>query len=399
MNSEEMRVLDEIYEDVFGQTDLLKLIDGLVSASQGAKHHEVKFYLQSIHYAALRSITQAHVKYKLSEEDNRFPSIENSPRQLSEIPSLIDRLQNEKNSVPPRIVGELFSVCGRIAEAFNLIRKYQFRTDGAKTSNIMQPNRELIILDFPWLFVEQLSRLLQNNWYVACFMKDYHNSSVWGHYGDNHRGACLIFSPEERNGIRTLPMRKITGWSAGPNQSTKQIDRKYHWQTVQMRFHDVRYQERIEQIDFFQNIGVLPKPVLLRNWYADAAGNRSRCGSHIGSKEEELWREEYWNKFYRDITAKTRDWEYERECRLILQSSLLDLRDQNRRVLTYSFSSLKGIIFGINMTQGNKFTIIDIIRQKCAKKKRHNFDFYQAYYSHNTGMIERHKIDISFDHS
>ena len=323
INLNEMQILDEVCNDIYEKTDLFQLIDNLASAPQGAQHDEVTFYLQSIHTAALYSINRVHVKFELNEDVNSFPELEKPPMQLSELPGLIDQLQREEIPVPRQVIGGLFSLCGRIADGLNLVRKYQFRTEGKESENILLANRELVILDFPRLYVDQLSRLLHDRWYVACFMKDYRNSSVWGHYGNNHRGACLVFSSEKISGTHSLPVNKITGFSNSQNATTKRSETRYHCEVVQMKFHDVRYQEKIEQINFFQNIGVLPAFLLMRNWYSDASGNRSECGNHIGSSEEDSWREEYWSKFYRDITAKTLDWKYEKECRLILHSSLM----------------------------------------------------------------------------
>lgn len=31
------------------------------------------------------------------------------------------------------------------------------------------------------------------DWYSASFLTDNTNLAIWGHYGDNHRGTCLIF--------------------------------------------------------------------------------------------------------------------------------------------------------------------------------------------------------------
>ena len=79
---------------------------------------------------------------------------------------------------------------------------------------------------------------------------------------------------------------------------------------------------------------------------------------------------------------------------MILSSSISDLTDKTSRKLTYRFASLRGVIFGINMTDNDKMKIIDIVFEKCRSENRDDFEFFQAYYSHETNAIERHKLNI-----
>ena len=96
--------------------------------------------------------------------------------------------------------------------------------------------------------------------------------------------------------------------------------------------------------------------------------------------------------FYRDITIKTQDWEYEKEYRLILNSSLNNDTAKEDRILTYDFSSLKGIVFGIKTSMEDKLKIIEIIIKKCKETQRDNFEFFQAYYSPKDKNIQHRKI-------
>ena len=161
-----------------------------------------------------------------------------------------------------------------------------------------------------------------------------------------------------------------------------------------MEFHRITYQKEIEELDFFCSIGELPVNRLIERWYTSQAGVRSKCADHIAADNEALWREVYWRNFYRDISLKTEDWSYEKEVRLILTSSLVDFDQQSARQLTYKFESLAGIVFGINMSDEDKINIIDIILKKCQEENRTAFDFFQAYYSHETGFIEKEKLNI-----
>ena len=44
----------------------------------------------------------------------------------------------------------------------------------------------------PRRYVDYLASLVRPDWYTACFTTDINNSSMWAHYGDGHKGACLI---------------------------------------------------------------------------------------------------------------------------------------------------------------------------------------------------------------
>ncbi len=171
-----------------------------------------------------------------------------------------------------------------------------------------------------------------------------------------------------------------------------------HWDYSPMHFYNVSYADRVGEVDFFQSIGRVPVSALMQLWYTDEEGDVSESASHVanGGVDEEHWRRNYWDSFMRDITVKTRDWEYEQESRLILYGLLDDVLEERRRKLIYDFNSLKGIIFGIRTSDEHKMRIIEVIKRKCRVSGRADFKFYQAYYSHRDGDIQRREINLDF---
>ena len=224
-----------------------------------------------------------------------------------------------------------------------------------------------MIFDFPKVYVENLKNLPFHKWWTACFTKSYDNLSVWGNYADGHRGACLIF---------------------GDNLNWKPV--KY-WITS---FHEVSYENRLTEIDFFRSIGAGTVAEIMKTWYTDEDGNRSECASHIGDESEDTWRKDYWDNFFRIITTKNRDWKYEQEYRVILYDIIRGIVEKDDHTLTYDFKSLKGIIFGIKTSDEDKLKIIDIIKSKCAENNRTDFKFFQAYYSPDNGDIRKYEIHL-----
>ena len=155
----------------------------------------------------------------------------------------------------------------------------------------------------------------------------------------------------------------------------------------------MHYGEERNEVDFFRSLGQLPECKAMEIWYKDADGNVSECGSHFG-KDFETWKEGYWTTYYPDIIAKTRDWEYEEESRLILFSQISGLTEKAQRKLKYRFNSLKGIIFGIRTSDSDKLKAIEIISKKCSDTGRSDFQFYQAHYNHRTSGISKHRMNI-----
>ena len=163
----------------------------------------------------------------------------------------------------------------------------------------------------------------------------------------------------------------------------------------------VNYGAKLSEVDFFRSIARVTVGEAKELWYTDAEGNFSECGDHIprdgeiDNDDTIAWQKRYWHNFYRDITSKTRDWGYEQEWRLILEDRSNGLDEEENHTLTYDFSSLKGIIFGIRTPDEDRLEIINIIRRKCEEYKRTDFKFYQAEYSPEAGDIRKYEIPLS----
>ena len=153
-----------------------------------------------------------------------------------------------------------------------------------------------------------------------------------------------------------------------------------------MQFQKIDYNAEFENIIFFENLGRLTLSEL-SSWYLMENGEKSPIMSNIFANENK-WREEYWEKAKKRLLTKTKDWKYEKEYRLIINSFLKDKRDRQERIFQYNFNDLDGIIFGINTPQNAKEKIIDIVRQKCKDNNRQEFNFYQAYYCDKNKNIQ-----------
>ena len=369
-----LNLFEDICGRVFKKTDLNEFIAKIVDAKRTVHRDEILFYLQLLHDTALQKIQAAHIDHGLladGEGGKTFPPVF---RHVHKMIDLIPQIESK------RVLDIMFETSSRIIEEMFFGYKYIRRSE---STNNITVNQQLLICDFPKVYLAQLERLLFPDWYVACFMRDYRNSATWGHYGDNHKGACLIFRAETPSGRNSLTLNQLNGYS----------NNRELWKTSPMNFSEVKYGDKSGEIDFFRSIGRLPEEKLIEVWYSDIDGNLSECSDHLGTNTDS-WRKNHWNTFYAKTTIKTRDWEYEQESRLILYSLIGDLSEPEYRKLTYNFSSLKGVIFGIRTPDFDKLKIIETIQKKCQEKNRTDFGFFQAYYCHETGGIKKYQLGL-----
>ena len=387
-------ILDELCSSIFERCRLRPLIAGLANADHAVRRDELLLYLKAVHYIALEEIQKTHNRH-IGSPDVVTNELQLSyPKVLPQIPDLIQQSFHQDPKFNLSKLGALSSTFSRVYDNRVLIRKYHLRQRDKDGKQILQPNRDLILLDFPKIYISQIPRILYPSYYVACFLEDYRNSSLWGHYGDNHTGACLIFSARHVSGRPVLDLKRMVGGSGFKDSQSGEFVSKEIWKFSPVEFYKMDYQERLEELDFFRSIGILSVDALMSQWYTDRDGVLSKCSDHIGANSEQLWRDKYWKQFFEHLTIKTRDWSYEKEWRLVLWSSLMDLSKTSNRTLRYKFEDLKGIIFGINMSDEDKIDIIDIILKKCRQVDRRSFEFYQGYYSDESSSIELQKLDI-----
>ena len=372
-------LFDSIWEKVFNKFGLGGLSEKIANIKRRIRRDELLVYLWFTHAPIISEINKEFIKLGLVPE-SKPPLLGKLPELLTNIKyfELMEQIGDEKK------IEALYSGLYQITNKQKLALMYRLRTD---SNEIFEKNKRLLLFTFPEVYVKRLESFLWHQWYTACFMKNYHNSSAWGNYGDSHKGVCLIFEAVESNKSKGLALNKITGWGSDSKGRNEE-----HWNFTPMTFYEVRYAEKAVEIDFFRSMGTLPEPALMNLWYSDQDGNLSECGNHIGKDGDiDSWRKNYWDNFYPSIITKTKDWSYEQEHRLILKSLHGNL-EKSQRILNYDFNSLKGIIFGIRTSEEDKLKIIEIIERKCMEEKRTEFNFFQAYYSPQSADIRKFEI-------
>lgn len=379
--TEAMRNLQDGLVSWFFSNELIgKYSDALAQRKHPIRASEIATHLRNIHGAAFVSVVDHLHNNNLLAKTSEVEAMRTASNRmlLNSIETLNSLNHSSSRFNENEELGEtLFSSHNRVTDQINLV-------DLSRNSiSNEQKNRLLIQIFFPELYLREIDQLTYHNWYTASFMRNHRNSAAWGHYGDSHRGVCLKFKVDRRDGNDFIKLRGIRGWGAeGPIRSF-----------ADQPFHKVNYQADPIEVDFFKSLGAIPIPVISKEWYHDFRGNRStHTDGNLDFSEE--YRAEYHEKFIRFATTKSIDWQYEDEHRLVLRSFIFDLSDPKDRLLEYEFSCLDGIIFGIKTSTEDKLSIMKLIELKCRDHGRQDFNFYQAYYCTKNRSIENYKMPL-----
>lgn len=365
----EKNLFDDAWHKFLNVSNMQEVIKALANTKRKIRYKEIVVYLKTVHFTFLDQIQKSYIVHGLMSESE-------TPHQSEGLPDvtwLIERILNFIKGTEENEFDSLDNILSFSEEASNnLMLKLKHDiwelVKGVPRRYIVPMLNELSLSDFTQAYVDNLKNLPFPKWWTACFTESYDNLSIWAKYADGHRGACLIFKDN------------------------------LNWKSVKYRitgFRKVSYQNKPTELDFFRSIGAGTGAEIMKTWYTDEDGNRSECASHIGDESEgSTWQKDYWDNFFRIITTKNRDWEYEQEYRVILYDIVRGVVEKENHTLTYDFNSLKGIIFGMRTSTEDKMKIIDIIKSKCDENNRTDFKFFQADYSPENGDIRKYEIQL-----
>lgn len=230
------KFFESISDNFFSNEISIKLIKAISSRERKVRREELLLYLTSIHRIALEEIFSQYENYSFIEKRNnthKFKEEDLRKRTEKNLGDFVNMLNNL--DVSESIPNALFKAYIQIQEDYSLATSYRDR------HGISSPNKKMVFIDFPKTYITKIEELLYPDWYVACFMKDCKNSSVWGHYGDNHRGVCLIYNIELSDENPHIKLYKRVGYgSSGPI---------YNFSSC--HFYPVSYIDGYTQIDFF----------------------------------------------------------------------------------------------------------------------------------------------------
>ena len=382
------QLFKDVWQEVQGKCELEALAENIAKLEYSGLQHRVKraellYYLVLTHMHLLAAVQDVFVGYNFITEAQRIPT--RSSRATSLTINGYFELLKQISEINASTAEIWFSVAESVYRSHLLSHRFVFQ-------EIERKNAMFLLAGYPSAYLEQLSKMLWPNWYTACFVKEYRNSSIWANYADGHKGACLIFEGTEADDKGSLELRQITGWSSSNGDYDKE-----HWGFAPISFHKVDYKDKPDEVDFFSSMGQISQEALINLWYTSNSGDLSYCANKVigPSADVDIWRAEYWDNFYSNACFKSKDWEYEKEFRLILNGGFTRSLNSRQRTLSYDFISLKGIIFGMRMSDNDKWEIFATLTKKCRESHRTDFQFLQAYYSPETGDIRSYEIPVN----
>lgn len=319
------------------------IIETLSNRQDEIAKNELSFYLLSAHACALSLLKMCNISL------DRSKNIYNG---IIELKKIVD-----SKNLSPILFNDFVSIIK------NLSQQSTFKTN---VSN----NERFLLFNFVDVYLSELYKLIYPRNYIISFSETAHNSSMWGNYADGHKGICLIFNS---------------------NNNKIQLKQLFfdNYKTFDLEFKKVEYGVKYQKYEFFSNICRYIIPDLVELWYKDD-NNMSSIFSMSDRLFNDSKKDEYWDNVTKCVLTKSKDWEYEREFRLIIHSSINDRLDEKK--IFYNFDSLNGIIFGINTANTAKVEIINLIQEKCKNIGRNKFQFYQAYYCEKNNKIDYEKL-------
>lgn len=374
-NEEGRKLLDSVYELFFSNHLMAEYIECLTTRQ--IYRDELSAHLFSLHqnmlYCVYRAFEANNMPWPGLSFLTNFEKDRESFFKNTAIPFLKDRAKQAH-----RVEDDVFTRTVFNTNQMWLQKQYQAAENKKKVSG----NMDFLLVGFPSAFLQALETLTYPNWYTACFMTNCENSSIWGSYGDNHKGVCLKFRVETSN--KTFKIKLLAPVGTGSEGIIKQ--------QKNIEFRKVIYNAEHLPINFFQSLGNASTSSLEKFWYRDELGNISNSIDWLQNMNEQT-RDAHWKSFYDATSSKLKVWEHENEYRLILHPSSYNLQNASDRTLKYNFKSLEGIIFGVKTSDSDKIAIMQKIKKLCDVHSRSTFKFFQARYDQVHKTINYYELN------
>ncbi|PVZ42558.1 DUF2971 domain-containing protein [Pseudomonas sp. CC120222-01a] len=345
-------IYNEAAELVITNERIQAHISELASSERRVSKAELHALLMVINPIVLDEITKTFLKYKMLEEAT---NLWDGNTALSD--ALLNVQVHANQNKSPDIETEAHFLSLSV-----LLRASAFTVAYARTQSKLPITPAS---NFPSHYIDSLPGLTHSPWYVACFMSSCTNSAIWGSYGDNHRGACLIFDTIPNDDLDrclmlTVPWEEQEGWGTRP------------WRA---KLQKVDYNDKPLELNFFECLSLMTRSQLDAYWLEDGHKNRSTTSRGYGSDQS---RDKYWNDLDTRLARKWKDWAQENEYRIVYNPSMMDASKAEHRQLKYEFSALKGICFGLKTEFEDILAIVNKIIELCETHDRDEFAFKQA---------------------
>lgn len=368
-------VFKSIYYEFFSPQFIADIPKKLAQSNKKFTIDEMALILKSIHlyaYLVISTEMQKAVYGKKLLEDKEYNKIYNEVKNWKEY---------------SEITNLLVSCSYSEEEVLNKINQFNYQYEFVKTdSNNMNKdiatyNTDILVFEFPDLYIKDIKRLLYNNLCVACFSATFRNEPMWAHYANNENGICLKYKIKKHDNSNYIDLN----YPSGLQIYTK---RKKIIRTLKKcELNKVIYSKNYPEIDFFTSLGYSQKDSLGDFWFSNYDKTKfSSCLQNYNNKE---WYSNYHKNAKKYICTKSKKWKYEQEYRIFEREAIFNGYEKSQsRIAQYKFDDLDSIIFGRKVSIEDKKKIIKIINKHCTKNKVNNFKFYDLYYSTISKRLE-----------
>ncbi|WP_161567040.1 MULTISPECIES: DUF2971 domain-containing protein [unclassified Exiguobacterium] len=357
--------IKKINNQFFNNEFVQSYLDFIIKNPNRIYIEEMYIHLKILSHVAINSILEIDIEEGLISD-----RVNNENRMVFDL---------KKNWESHKVTEESYVTLKKSIETLHGIMKSQ--------ESILQhmyresPKLQSILIEFTQMYLDSIVELTYPKAYVACFMDNCTDSSIWGTYGDNHTGVCLKFRVDNES-EPYLTLKTPIGVSSNTGKVYNYVN------------HDLKsidYSSDFGDLDFFKNLGTLSLGQLKEQWYTNENGELSICGKQLFANKDE-WRSAYWSEYEAGFLKKLPSWAHEKEYRIIIKSSLSSFDNAEDRVLEYKFESLEAIIFGMKTSQEHRSKIIEIVVKKCKELQVEKFDFFEMTYSNTTGSLFQRKL-------
>lgn len=373
-------IISEILEAVAADQPISTYLEVLAGTGRRVEREELTAHLMTIHNLVLHHILIAIDKRFEIPDTARYKTIQKTFTDFT----LMRANEIKREGAYPHIAS--------YKELTTKIRQQVLRGNAAREVELGS-GLIRVYLDFPKEFAQQIDYLVYPHWYVACFMETCSNPAIWGSYGDNHKGICLIYETKKHRGADTLTIKGLP-WDYV--RSINEGRPKHEWylnMPCQMPLMSVKYNAQYTATNFFTSLRNDEENWVRSYWYTDGLLT-SPDAQWLEDPANPAALEAYRKMYEQSVTTKTSHWENEAERRIVLLGFPFT---KEERVVRYNFSDLKGLVFGINTRDDVKVRIIRKIAHHCKQHRRSDFKFYQARYGEGFKSIEHdHLSHITF---
>lgn len=344
---------------------------------------ELMFVLRYLHTKAITLCLKSNIKHGTIERNEGEKMLEGFQHKEIEFPTNLLESNSPDDRERMILTKIMENYMQDILEYFYVSRWDDVALyDGKSDEELMDEDSEKaearqfrnwlsVVVDFPDTYVEQLMELIYPAAYITCFSGKNDDSVMWGNYADNHKGVCLIYETDDEDKIR---VNKKTGCHAGDK---REFFADYSWNEIPVR--KVEYGGEICERNFFETFGRLTR-MEIESWLAGTEGISS-CYDVF--KDEDKWRNQYWEAFKLKNCHKMKEWSYEEEYRLIVDNTFGEFEKPEDRNLKYDPKALKGVIFGTRTCEYDKQRIVNALK----RSNKTDVLFYQAEYDEELRRI------------